>query len=154
MAGAAGTIVGIFTAAESGGAIVSRREVEAVAGRGLQGDRYFDAHAGEHDPADEITLIDAASLQLAKTDHGVDFAPGEHRRNLVVEGLDLLEMVGQTVRIGAAEVAVIRDNPPCAYLRDLTGKPVLTALRRRGGVRGGIVSTGVIRLGDPVTPEP
>lgn len=146
------TVVGIFTAVAEGAAVVARDEVQAVAGRGLEGDRFFASNAGEHDPADEITLIAAEGLDQARAEHGLDLAPGEHRRNVVVEGLDLLALVGQTIRVGEVEVAVMADNPPCKHLQELTGKPVLRQLQGKGGVRGSIVTGGVVRVGDPVQP--
>jgi MOSC domain-containing protein YiiM len=145
-----GTVVGIFTAAATGDPTVPRDEVRAVAGRGLEGDRYFDSNAGEHDPADEVTLIEAEGLAQARADHGLDLDPGEHRRNIVVEGLDLLSLVGQTIQVGEAEVTVMADNPPCRYLQDMVGKPVLRHLRHKGGVRGQIATGGLVRVGDPV----
>lgn len=148
----AGTVVGIFTAPSGGTPTVARDQVRAVADRGLEGDRYFDSNAGDHDPADEITLIAAESLTWARTEHDVTLEPGEHRRNIVIEGLDLLALVEQTVEVGDVVVEVMADNPPCKYLQELTGKPVLTALRQRGGVRGRIVSSGTIRVGDAVQP--
>jgi MOSC domain-containing protein YiiM len=145
-----GTIVGIFTATAEGAPTVARDEVRAVAGRGLEGDRYFDGNVGEHDAADEITLIEAEGLEQARAEHGLDLGPGEHRRNVVVEGLDLVALVGSTIKVGEAEVTVMADNPPCRYLQDLVGKPVLRALRHKGGVRGSIVTGGVLRVGDTV----
>jgi MOSC domain-containing protein YiiM len=146
----AGTVVGIFTAPGEGKPTEAREEVLAVADRGLEGDRYFDDNEGEHDPADEITLIEAEGLRIAADEHGVTLDPGEHRRNVVVEGLDLLELVGRTISVGSAEVEVRADNPPCKYLQGLTGKPVVRVLRRKGGVRGRIAKGGAIRVGDPV----
>lgn len=126
-------------------------QVRAVAGRGLEGDRYFDGNAGEHPPADEITLIDADGVREASAEHGVEFAPGEHRRNIEVTGLDLPALLGRTIRVGEVEIEVLEKNPPCKYLAELTGKPVRTVLRHQGGVRGRIVTTGTIRPGDTVT---
>ena len=145
-----GTVVAIFTAPEKGAPTVARDEVEAVAGRGLAGDRNFEANRGEHAPEDEITLIESEGLELARTDRGLELEPGEHRRNVVVAGLDLLALVGRTVTVGAAEVEVMEDNPPCGYLQKLTGKPVVAGLQGKGGVRGRIRSGGPIRIGDPV----
>jgi len=144
-----GRVTGIFTASAEGAATSPLDEVRAVAGRGLEGDRYFDANQGQHDPADEITLIEAAGLRRAKADFGVDLDAGQHRRNVVIDGLDLLDLVGRTVRVGEVEVEVIADNPPCKYLQNLTGLPVLRALHRKGGVRGRIATGGLIRVGDP-----
>ncbi len=38
-------------------------EVEAIAGRGLRGDRYFDDGNETHDPAREVTLFSAEGLE-------------------------------------------------------------------------------------------
>jgi MOSC domain-containing protein YiiM len=145
-----GSVIGIFTAGVRGGAIAARREVHAVAGRGLEGDRNFTGDGDEPDPTEEITLIEAEALRRAAAEHGVDLEPGEHRRNVVVDGLALLPLVGQKIHVGQAEVEVLEDNPPCGYLQRLTGKPVVTALQGMGGVRGRIVTSGLIRIGDPV----
>jgi len=146
----AGTVVGIFTATGKGEGIVARDEVVAVAGRGLEGDRYYESNHGDHDPAKEITLIELEGLRVAADEHDVTLDPGEHRRNVVVEGLGLVGLVGETITVGGAEVEVVADNPPCKYLQTLIGKPVVLALRRKGGVRGRIAKGGTIRLGDPV----
>lgn len=146
----AGTVVGIFTAPGESAPTRARDEVVAVAGRGLQGDRYHESNESDHDPADEITLIEAEGLRLSEDERGVTLDPGEHRRNVVVEGLDLLGLVGHTISVGEAEVEVVADNPPCKYLQSLTGKPVLLGLKGKGGVRGRIAKGGTIRLGDPV----
>jgi len=145
-----GQIAGIFIAAAPGAPVRALGEVKAVAGRGLEGDRNFYDEADGHDPADEITLIAVEGLERARTDHDLDLAPGEHRRQVVVEGVDLLALVGQRVRVGEVEVAVLADNPGCRHLQNLVGKPVLRGLRRHGGVRGEIVTGGVLRVGDPV----
>jgi MOSC domain-containing protein YiiM len=148
-----GRVAGIFIAPAKGAPVAAIDEVQAVAGRGLDGDRNY--HAGAlgasgHDPADEITLIEVEGLDRARAAHGLELEPGEHRRQVVVEGIALLPLVGHTLRVGEVEVEVIADNPGCRYLQHLTGKPVLRGLRREGGVRGAIVATGRIRLGDEV----
>jgi MOSC domain-containing protein YiiM len=150
----AGTIVGIFIAPIKEGPTAAQDQVLAVAGRGLKGDRHHDLNQGDHDPANEITLIDTAALRRAGDEHGVALDPGEHRRNVVVEGLDLLALVGQVVTVGEAEVEVMADNPPCGRLQRLTGKPVLRALKGGGGVRGRIARGGTVRVGDTVQASP
>jgi MOSC domain-containing protein YiiM len=149
--GMSGSVVGVFTSSTTGGAIVSHDEIKAVAGRGLEGDRYFESNQDDdHDPAREITLITAEGIELSAAERGVVLGPGEHRRNVVIRGVDLLEFVGGTIRVGDVEVEVLQDNPPCRYLQELTGKRVVTGLRGNGGVRGRIVAGGVIRVGDSV----
>ena len=146
-----GHVVRIYTASAEGKPTTAHDEVVAVAGRGLEGDRYFDLNDGTHDPANEITLINATGVREAGEEHGVEFTPGEHRRNVEIDGLDLPSLVGSTIQVGEVEVEVLEKNPPCKYLAELTGKPVLTVLRHQGGVRGRIVTSGRIRAGDTVS---
>jgi MOSC domain-containing protein YiiM len=143
-----GIVVGIFIAPGEGAPIVSLERVQAVAGRGLAGDRYYLRDGAT--PAQEITLIEAESLEAAGRDQGLDLAPGEHRRNIVTSGVELETLLGTRFMVGAAEVEAIRQNPPCRYLQDLTGKSVLEGLRDGGGIRGRIVTTGEISLGDRI----
>jgi MOSC domain-containing protein YiiM len=152
--GADGRVIAIFLAPARGAPVEARDEVTAVAGRGIEGDRNFFGGTDGHDPADEITLIAAEGLARARADHGLELDPGEHRRQVLVEGVDLPALIGGSVRVGGVEVAVIADNPGCRYLQDMTGKPVLRGLRRHGGVRGRIVTGGPVRVGDPVSATP
>jgi hypothetical protein len=48
----------------------------------------------------------------------------------------------------------IRFCPPCTHLDHVTGKALLKPLADRGGLRADILSDGVIRVGDLITPEP
>lgn len=144
-----GRVVGLFVSAEPGGPMQRVSAVEAVAGGGLVGDRYFAADA-EHDPGDEITLFAREDVAAARDESGVDIAESDLRRNVMTDGVDLRALDGAAVRVGAVVVASLETNPPCAHLQRLAGKPLLAPLVDRGGVRGRIVQGGIIREGDPV----
>jgi MOSC domain-containing protein YiiM len=148
-----GRVVGIFTAPEEGAPVRSHEAVRAVPGRGLEGDRYFHLAADDPDPSKEITLIASEGLERARAEHGLDLEPGEHRRNIVTEGVELLELIGQEVALGEVRVMPLEDNPPCRQLQEWAGKPLLKPLIRRGGVRGQILTEGTIRVGDEIAPE-
>jgi MOSC domain-containing protein YiiM len=128
-------------------------EVEARAHRGLVGDRYFEGVGTFSDwepkgPGRELTLIESEVL----TEIGLSAA--EARRNIVTEGLRLNDLVGKRFRIGTVLIEGIRLCPPCAHLDKVTGKALLKPLADRGGLRADILSDGVIRVGDAITPEP
>ncbi|MDQ3934275.1 MAG: MOSC domain-containing protein [Actinomycetota bacterium] len=120
----------------------------AVAGRGLEGDRYHDGKGsfshwrGRRD----LTLIEAEALEEVELD------PAEARRNVVVRGLDLNALVGRRFRVGAVECEGVELNPPCKHLERLTRPGVLKALAGRGGVRAAILADGEIAVGDAVEP--
>jgi hypothetical protein len=122
-------------------------EAVAIAGRGLEGDRYA-AGAGTFAsgrPGSALTLVDAAVLDTLGRD--VD-----HRRNVVVRGTDLNALVGHEFRLGEARCRGRRLCEPCAHLDRLDGGGVLRPLVHRGGLRADIVCDGTIRVGDRLTP--
>jgi MOSC domain-containing protein YiiM len=149
---AAGSITGIYIASAEGGDIRSVDAVDAVPGRGLVGDRYY-AHAADeadHDPGTEVTLIASEGLERARAEKGLELKPGEHRRNLVTEGVNLDELIGAEFTVGNVRLKGIRSNPPCRYLEDLTGKKLVKPLIDAGGVRAQILAGGIIKVGDTV----
>ncbi|WP_207956104.1 MOSC domain-containing protein [Rubrobacter marinus] len=150
--GGAGTVELISLAAEAEGPMTVTRSAEAVAGRGLRGDRY-ERGAGTFSNPDgrgyDLTLVEAEALEdLAAS--GVELAPAEARRNLVVRGIELDALIGRRFRVGEVECFGQRRCEPCAHLEGLTRPGVLRGLVHRGGLRADVLSGGEIRLGDPV----
>ena len=131
-------------------------QVEAVAGHGLAGDRYL-AGIGFYSPrptdpgAREVTLFEAEVLDALRADHGIDLAPGEHRRNLTVRGVRLPELLGQRFTIGDVVLEGVKDCPPCEHLEGLVARSVVQPLIDRGGLRARVVQGGTIRVGDTIT---
>jgi len=150
----AGTIEGIFIAGEEGGPVRSVDDVRAVAGRGLEGDRYFAATAGpwvREGEGRDVTLIEAEALEGLAADTGIDLAPGASRRQVVTRGLALNDLVGRRFRIGDVEVVGRELADPCRHLEQLTRDGVLKGLVNRGGLRAEILEDGEISVGDAVT---
>ncbi|WP_412063118.1 MOSC domain-containing protein [Rubrivirga sp. IMCC45206] len=149
-----GRVVQIFLAPAAGAPAVAVPSARAVAGQGLEGDRYA---AGEGSfsrwpgPARDLTLIAAEALADAADEFGVEMADGEHRRNVVVEGLDLRAVTGGEITIGDVRLAVVRACAPCKYLVRVTGQDrAFDALVGRGGVRCAILTDGVFSVGDAI----
>jgi MOSC domain-containing protein YiiM len=147
-----GRVVGIFIGPEPERSMQAVSEVVAVAGRGLDGDRYFQATEGAN-PALEITLIESEGVAAAVAESGVDISLEDTRRNIVTAGVSLDGLLGKRFQVGEVEVEALEANPPCRHLAELAGKPLLKPLARRAGVRGRIVRGGVIRTGDSIGQE-
>jgi MOSC domain-containing protein YiiM len=129
---------------------------EAVAGRGLAGDRYADG-AGSFSrwpgKGRAVTLVSAEALAEAEAAFGVAVSGGEHRRNLVVAGVDLRALLGGQFRIGGALFEGARVCAPCRYLVRVTGQErIFDALVGRGGLRAEILEGGLVAEGDAVEP--
>lgn len=152
---AGGRVVQLWTAPAAGAPMAAHAAVEA-AEVGLVGDRYA---AGEGSfsrwpgPHRAVTVIAAEALRAAEAAFGVSLAAGEHRRNVVVEGVDLEALLKRPFRIGGATLRGERRCAPCRYLVRVTGQEALfDALRGRGGLRCRVLEPGPIRVGDAVVP--
>lgn len=123
-------------------------EAKALAGQGLEGDRYF--RPGGNEPDHEITLIEAEAVDALNRDHGIAFDVSESRRNVVTRGVSLNDLVGREFRVGAVRLEGMRLCDPCGHLEKLTRRGVRKGLDNRGGLRARIVEGGPIRVGDPI----
>jgi MOSC domain-containing protein YiiM len=154
---AAGTVEGVYVAAAAEAPCVAVEAAEAVAGRGLRGDRYFDRQGTFGSPGamgHELTLIEQEALDELSERSGVALDPADARRNVVTRGIDLNALAGRRFMVGEAEIIGRRWCEPCAHLQRLTTPGVLRGLVHRGGLRADIVRGGTIARGDLVRPLP
>ncbi len=152
---AVGRVAGIFIAPAAGAPMIAREQARVVAGRGLEGDRYFDGRGYYSNvpplTGRRLTLIEAEALEAMARETGITLAPNECRRNLVTRGIGLDALIGKRFRVGAIECYGERPCPPCGYIEELTGKPGLNrAMTGRGGIRAEILLDGEIAIGDLV----
>ncbi len=143
-----GAVESIWIAASAGEPARPLPRVRALAGQGLEGDRHV-AGTGTFPsgrPGSALTLVAAEVCE--------SFAPplqaDEHRRNVVVRGLDLNRLVGHEFAIGSLRCRGMRLCEPCTVVQRYAGRPVLRALVHRGGLRADILENGEIRVGDAV----
>ncbi|QPV64288.1 MOSC domain-containing protein [Halosimplex litoreum] len=145
-----GTVERIHVVPASGADPEPVERVEAVAGAGLRGDRYFDDSPGSREGSD-LTLVASEALAAVEREYGLSIEAGVHRRNVTVAGVDLDGLVDERFRVGDAVCVGSGPCEPCAYLADRLDEPDATAaLAGRGGLRCRIVESGAIRVGDPV----
>jgi len=127
--------------------------VEAVAGRGLAGDRYAlggGTWARYPDLEKQVTLIDAGAVAAVARETGSDLGPGDTRRNLVTAGIDLPALVGQWFTVGGVLLFGMKRCPPCTHLERLTGVRLVKAMVQRGGINAAVFAGGPIAEGDVV----
>lgn len=151
-----GAVEAIVVAPEAKAALHRIDRAVARAGRGLEGDRYFDERgtfSNPHGRGYDLTLIEAEVLDGLELPAG-RLSAEEARRNIVTRGIDLNALVGERFRVGDVECLGQRLCEPCAHLERLTaatGKPgTLRALIHRGGLRADVLSDGEIRVGDEI----
>jgi MOSC domain-containing protein YiiM len=149
-----GIIASIHLAASGGAPVKEVREARVVAGKGLEGDRYF-TQSGTYsrpgrDPGGEATLIECEALEALERDYGIELAPGASRRNITTLGVALNHLVGREFTVGAVKFRGIRLCEPCTHLQKLTQAGVMRGLVHRGGLNAAILTDGLIRVGDVI----
>ena len=141
-----GLVAAILTAPDAEQPLQRVDTVEAVAGRGLEGDRYFEGRGTFGGPGRgyELTLVEADVLD----ELGLPWE--DARRNIVTSGVSLNALVGRRFTIGDVVCIGRRLAEPCAHLDTLSGPGLLRPLVHRAGLRADILEGGTICLGDRV----
>ena len=124
----------------------SCEKVKLVAGRGIEGDRYFD-----HKPdfkgqitffSEEIARQLEEELELPAVNRSA------FRRNALVSGIDLNQLVGRNFSIGGVEFSGSEECTPCYWMDEAVGSGAYEWLKGRGGLRCRILTTGKLSLGE------
>ncbi len=147
-----GQLIGIYVAGRRRDDPRSVEEIEAVAGRGLVGDRFFRGE-GLGKPDQEVTLIESEALEAAAREDGLRLDLGQARRNLVTRGVPLNHLVGREFTVGGVLLRGLRLCEPCGHLEAMTVAGMQKSLCHRGGLRAQVVRGGTLRAGDAVRPH-
>ncbi len=144
-----GSVVGLLVASAAERPLVRVDSVRAVAGRGLEGDRYFDGRGTFSGTGRgyQLTLVEEQALA------DVDLSWEDARRNVVTGGIALNALVGRRFTVGTAECIGRRLAEPCAHLEKLSRPGIIGPLVHRAGLRADVVDDGVIAMGDTVVPR-
>ena len=153
---ARGVVTGLFTAVESGAPCEPHAALRAIAGVGLEGDRYATDRGEFSAPGrggQALTLMAEEALAVAQR-NGARIDAAEARRNVLTRGIELESLIGHRFAIGDAVCEATRLAEPCAHLERLTHPGVLRAMVHLGGIRADILTGGEIRVGDAIRPLP
>ena len=144
-----GRIVGIFLTSEHGELPETVERARALAGKGLEGNRYFYAD-GDAPDGRALTLIAAEALEAFESETNIVLSAAETRRNVLTRGIDVNALVGKRFRVGSVECLGVELCEPCSHLQSLTRPGVLRGLVHRAGLNADILSDGDIAVGDAV----
>ncbi|WP_266081110.1 MOSC domain-containing protein [Haladaptatus caseinilyticus] len=149
-----GHVTDLFIAAAGSEPMQSVMEVQAVANKGLQHDRYFNG-TGYYSPYDvcQVTVIAGEAIDEINQKFELDLTAGEHRRNIVTEGIDVHDLLKHRFRIGGVVLEGTRPRPPCAHVEQINEQDgVARALKKgRGGICADVIESGRISVGDSIT---
>ena len=150
-----GSLEAIHLADVEGGPMRAVDRVTAIAGIGLEGDRYaLPVEAQDPDEVREVTLVEAEQLDWLSDEHGIRLESGATRRNLTTRGVRLNELVGRTFRVGRVRIQGVELCEPCAHMQEMVGRPVLRPLVHRAGLRARLLDDGELQVGDPIEVDP
>ncbi len=124
-------------------ALAPVESVAALAGRGLKGDRQFCEEGAR--PGGALTLIEAEALE------DVGLTGAQSRRQVVVRGVRLNDLVGKRFLVGGVECLGVELCEPCLHLQQLTRPGIIKDLIHRGGLNADILTDGQISVGDSVS---
>jgi len=123
-------------------ALAPVESVSAVAGCGLEGDRHFRGDGQR--PGGALTLIEAEVLE------DVGLTGPQSRRQVVVRGVRLNDLVGKRFTVGGVECVGVELCEPCLHLQSLTRPGIIDELVHRAGINADILTSGTIAVGDEI----
>ena len=130
----------------AGGETIATDAITTIAGRGIEGDRYC---ALDTEPSRQITLIECEVLDQFNQETASEFSYEMFRRNLVTEGVQLNNLVGETFYVGEVWLRGHGLCEPCRYLQDrLKVTNLVKHLTHKGGICCEVLTSGTIRSGD------
>jgi MOSC domain-containing protein YiiM len=120
--------------------------ISCVAGRGIEEDRFFDY---KPDYKGQITLFDWSVYERVRDEivKG-DLHPMAFRRNVVMQGIDLNELIDQRFTLGGLELTGSCECAPCYWMDEACAPGTHELLKGQGGLRARIVKGGELTLGE------
>jgi MOSC domain-containing protein YiiM len=147
------TIEHLFIRPPAGGPQVPLTRATVVAGAGIQGDRYFGCH---DEPGQNITLVEAETIEAFAQAHQRPRDMALTGRNLVTRGVRLPALVGKVFTVGGVRLRGVELCEPCLGLGqalqgpDLTPAQVVRWWVHRAGLRADVLTDGELAVGATV----
>lgn len=151
---ARGAVVSLHIAPAGGARVISIGEIQAITGKGLEGDRYYlktGTFSKTPGSGRAVTLIEVEAIEALHREYGIDIDAAQARRNIVTRGLALNHFIDREFSVGQVVLRGTRLCEPCSHLEKLTVKGTLRGLIHQGGLRADIVRGGIIRVNDVIT---
>ena len=149
----AGTVEGIYLAAEHGESQHSVPEGRLTIGVGLEGDRHANSDGGV------VTLIEAEAVERFVAETGLAIAVADTGRNIATRGIGLNDLVGRRFRVGGVLMEGFELCEPCATLgarlasEDVSAPAIVAAFAHSGGIRAFVRGTGTVAPGSAIEPD-
>ena len=153
-----GCVVALFIVDRRSAPMKQVEQLNALAGRGIEGDRYFlgtGTYSKKPELGRQVTLIKSEVLESLRDEFDITVKPEESRRNVLTRGVEINELIGAEFFLGSVRLRAHRITQPCLYLEKLLDQPGLyKRLWDNGGISCEILSDGIIKSGDIITTAP
>lgn len=125
--------------------IEERQQLELVAGSGIVDDRFFDY---KPDYKGQITFFEHDIYERVITEFNLpELSPSAFRRNVVIKGVSLPDLIGKRFRIGDLEFSGSEESKPCYWMDQACAPGTEEFLRGNGGLRCRILKGGTLTKG-------
>ncbi len=119
--------------------------IECVAGHGIRGDRFYDYR---DDYKGQITFFSEEVFdRLSAAFSEVKKSPGMLRRNVIVSGVDLNALIGETFALQDVRFLGTAHCKPCFWLDTAFAPGAEAWLKGNGGLRAQILTSGRLNTG-------
>ena len=120
--------------------------IECVAGHGIRGDRFYDYRDNYKG---QITFFSFEVFEKLTRHFGLTTkSPGVLRRNVIVSGIDLNDLIGEEFSVQGVRFLGTGHCRPCYWLDHAFAPGTEDFLEGNGGLRAEIMTDGVIAGGE------
>ena len=125
--------------------VVEVDEARLVAGKGIEGDRFFE---WKEDYKGQVTFFSQEVYESLCAEFQVwDRGPEVFRRNIIVSGVDLNALIGGEFEVQGQRFLGMAECSPCHWMDEAFHPGAEVSLKSRGGLRAQVLSSGVLRTG-------
>jgi MOSC domain-containing protein YiiM len=120
--------------------------IECVASHGIRGDRFYDYRDNYKG---QITFFSFEVFERLASHFGLtNKSAGAVRRNVIVSGVDLNDLIAEEFSIQGVRLRGTAHCRPCYWLEQAVAAGAEKFLEGNGGLRAQILSDGVIAVGE------
>jgi MOSC domain-containing protein YiiM len=122
--------------------LIEMPKIRCVAGRGIEGDRFFDF---KDNYKGQITFFSSEVFdELCNSLRVHGKSPGAARRNVVTAGADLHSLIEQEFEVQGVRFAGVAECSPCYWMDVAIAPGAEQFLAGRGGLRARILTDGIL----------
>jgi MOSC domain-containing protein YiiM len=126
--------------------LIEVAQIECVAGSGIRGDRFYDYR---DDYKGQITFFSIEVFERLSAHFELqNKSVGALRRNVIVSGANLNDLIGERFSIQGVELLGTAHCKPCYWMNQAVAPGAEEFLAGNGGLRAQILSDGMIAVGD------